>query len=235
MRLPPVLFPAGHLAILTSPSRAKHLIDPRSFGGAQEKWLQQEKLSRLALSRMYLPTSSSRHMQLTSSDLARTNFRVLRVQLGGKEDRVIATESEQVSIPQDLMFGTSEQPFAKEGGEFKLSNGREREIGFTFSFTMRQTSIDYGLLIKWTKGFAVSGTAGRDVACLNEAMERQALDMRVSALVNDAVGTLAGARYWDDEVTVVVILGAGTNASYVERTDGIPTVLGLILCENRDT
>ncbi|CAN1814666.1 Hexokinase-2, chloroplastic [Linum perenne] len=99
---------------------------------------------------MYLPTSSSRHMQLTSGDLARnekglfyaldlggTNFRVLRVQLGGKEDRVIATESEQVSIPQDLMFGTSEQPFAKEGGEFKLSNGREREIGFTFSFTMR--------------------------------------------------------------------------------------------------
>ncbi|CAN1190887.1 Hexokinase-2, chloroplastic [Linum perenne] len=198
MRLPPVLFPAGHLVILTSPSRAKHLIDPRSFGGAHEKWLQQEKLSRLALSRMYLPTSSSRHMQLTSGDLARnekglfyaldlggTNFRVLRVQLGGKEDRVIATESEQVSIPQDLMFGTSEQPFAKEGGEFKLSNGREREIGFTFSFTMR-TFIHY--------------QAGRDVACLNKAMERQALDMRVSALVNDAVGTLAGARYWDDEV-----------------------------------
>lgn len=41
-------------------------------------------------------------------DLGGTNFRVLRVQLGGKEERVIATESEQVSIPQDLMFGTSE-------------------------------------------------------------------------------------------------------------------------------
>lgn len=41
-------------------------------------------------------------------DLGGTNFRVLRVQLGGKEERVIDTEFEQVSIPQDLMFGTSE-------------------------------------------------------------------------------------------------------------------------------
>lgn len=41
-------------------------------------------------------------------DLGGTNFRVLRVQLGGKNERVIATEFEQVTIPQELMFGTSE-------------------------------------------------------------------------------------------------------------------------------
>lgn len=41
-------------------------------------------------------------------DLGGTNFRVLRVQLGGKEERVIATEFEQVSIPQELMFATSQ-------------------------------------------------------------------------------------------------------------------------------
>lgn len=41
-------------------------------------------------------------------DLGGTNFRVLRVQLGGKDERVIATEFDQVSIPQDLMFATSE-------------------------------------------------------------------------------------------------------------------------------
>lgn len=44
-------------------------------------------------------------------DLGGTNFRVLRVQLGGKEERVIATEFDQVSIPQELMFGTSEVCF----------------------------------------------------------------------------------------------------------------------------
>ncbi|KAK3424909.1 hypothetical protein EUGRSUZ_F01647 [Eucalyptus grandis] len=171
-------------------------------------------------------------------DLGGTNFRVLRVQLGGKEDRVLATEFDQVTIPQELMFGTSEELFDfiasglakfadKEGGKFHLLPGRKREIGFTFSFPVKQISIDSGILIKWTKGFAVSGTAGKDVvACLNEAMERQGLNMRVSALVNDTVATLAGARYWDNDVMVAVILGTGTNACYVERTDAIPKLDG---------
>lgn len=44
-------------------------------------------------------------------DLGGTNFRALRVQLGGKEERVVATEFEQLSIPQGLMFGTSEELF----------------------------------------------------------------------------------------------------------------------------
>lgn len=47
---------------------------------------------------------------------------------------------------------------AKEGEKFPLPQGRKREIGFTFSFPVKQTSIDSGILIKWTKGFAVSGT-----------------------------------------------------------------------------
>lgn len=46
----------------------------------------------------------------------------------------------------------------KEGQKFHLHHGRKREIGFTFSFPVKQTSIDSGILLKWTKGFAVSGT-----------------------------------------------------------------------------
>lgn len=184
-----------------------------------------------------LPTGNEKGL-FYALDLGGTNFRVLRVQLGGKDERVIATEFEQVSIPQELMFATSEELFdfiaselanfaQKEGGNFHLPSGRKREIGFTFSFPVKQTSIDSGILIKWTKGFAVSGTAGKDVvACLNEAMDRKVVDMRVSALVNDAVGTLAGARYWDDNVMVAVILGTGTNACYVERMDAIPKLQG---------
>ncbi|KAM5565111.1 hexokinase-2, chloroplastic [Rosa sericea] len=180
-----------------------------------------------------LPTGNEKGL-FYALDLGGTNFRVLRVQLGGKEERVIATEFDQVSIPKDVMFGTSEELFdfiasglakfaQNEGNKFHLPTGTKREIGFTFSFPVKQTSVDSGILIKWTKGFSVSGTAGRDVvACLNEAMERLGLDMRVSALVNDTVGTLAGARYWDDDVMVAVILGTGTNACYVERVDAIP-------------
>lgn len=184
-----------------------------------------------------LPTGNEKGL-FYALDLGGTNFRVLRVQLGGIDQRVIATEAQQVSIPQDLMFGTSEELFdfiasglakfaEKESGEFQLLQGRKRELGFTFSFPVKQTSISSGILIKWTKGFAVSGTSGKDVvACLNEAMQRQGLQMQVSALVNDAVGTLAGAKYWDNDVMVAVILGTGTNACYVERIDAIPKMPG---------
>lgn len=184
-----------------------------------------------------LPTGNEKGL-FYALDLGGTNFRVLRVQLGGKEERVIDTEFEQVSIPQELMSGTSEELFdfiasglanfaKKEGGNFHLCSGRKRELGFTFSFPVNQTSIDSGILIKWTKGFSVSGTAGKDVvSCLNEAMERQRLDMQVSALVNDSVATFAGAKYWDDDVMVGVILGTGTNACYVERMDSIPKLPG---------
>lgn len=171
-------------------------------------------------------------------DLGGTNFRVLRVQLGGKDDRVIDVDFDQVAIPHDLMFATSEELFDfialglakfvdKEDSRFHFPPGRKREIGFTFSFPVKQTSIDSGILIKWTKGFAVSGTVGRDVvACLNEALERQGLDMRVSALVNDTVGTLAGAEYYDNDAKVAVILGTGTNACYIEKLSAIPKLRG---------
>lgn len=36
------------------------------------------------------------------------------------------------------------------------------------------------------------------------------------------MGTLAGARYSDEDVMVGVILGTGTNACYVEQKDAIP-------------
>jgi hexokinase len=42
-------------------------------------------------------------------DLGGTNFRVLRVQLGGLEGRVIKQEYEEVAIPPELMLGTSEE------------------------------------------------------------------------------------------------------------------------------
>lgn len=53
----------------------------------------------------------------------------------------------------------------KESGRFHLPQGRQREIGFTFSFPVKQTSIDAGILIKWTKGFAVSGTVSVPFSC----------------------------------------------------------------------
>ncbi|KAL5662567.1 hypothetical protein ACJX0J_029692, partial [Zea mays] len=173
-------------------------------------------------------------------DLGGTNFRVLRVQLGGREKRVVKQQYEEVSIPPHLMVGTSIELFdfiaaalAKfvdtEGEDFHLPEGRQRELGFTFSFPVNQTSISSGTLIKWTKGFSINGTVGEDVVSeLSRAMERQGLDMKVTALVNDTVGTLAGGRYMDNDVVAAVILGTGTNAAYVEHANAIPKWTGLL-------
>jgi hexokinase len=47
---------------------------------------------------------------------------------------------------------------ATEGEEVHLPEGRQRELGFTFSFPVKQTSIASGTLIKWTKGFSIEDT-----------------------------------------------------------------------------
>ncbi|CAI9762975.1 unnamed protein product [Fraxinus pennsylvanica] len=173
-------------------------------------------------------------------DLGGTNFRALRVQLGGEERRVIKRESEVCSIPPHLMVGSSHELFdfiaaalakfvATESEDFVLQPGRQRELGFTFSFPVRQISLASGILIKWTKGFLIEDAIGQDIVKeLTKAMERVGLDMHVTALVNDTVGTLAGGRYNNPDVIAAVILGTGTNAAYVERANAIPKWQGLL-------
>ncbi|XP_065866306.1 hexokinase-2-like isoform X1 [Euphorbia lathyris] len=167
-------------------------------------------------------------------DLGGTNFRVLRVHLGGKEGGLVNQEFAEVPIPPSLMTGTSEELFdyiaaelvkfsSQESAEFRLPPGRKRELGFTFSFPVIQTSIASGNLVRWTKGFSIDDAVGQDVvAQLTRSMDKLGVDMHVSALVNDTVGTLAGGKYFNKDVVVAVILGTGTNAAYVERAPAIP-------------
>ncbi|XP_026458480.1 hexokinase-2-like [Papaver somniferum] len=46
--------------------------------------------------------------------------------------------------------------------------------------------------------------------------------------VNDTIGTLTRGRYFNNDVIVVVILGTGTNSSYMECAHGIPKWHGLL-------
>uniref|UniRef100_A0ACD5VPR9 Uncharacterized protein n=1 Tax=Avena sativa TaxID=4498 RepID=A0ACD5VPR9_AVESA len=167
-------------------------------------------------------------------DLGGTNFRVLRVKLGGNDKRIVNRESREVAIPTHLMSGSSTELFgfiaselatfvADEDKGNSFANGNKRELGFTFSFPVRQHSISLGTLVKWTKAFCIEDAVGEDVVGkLQTAMEKQGLDIHVAALINDAVGTLAGARYYDEDVIAGVIFGTGTNAAYVEKANAIP-------------
>jgi hexokinase len=163
-------------------------------------------------------------------DLGGTNFRVLRVQLEG--GRIMNPNITEASIPPDLMSGTTEELFdfiaskldafvQSEGDGLQTPSG-ERELGFTFSFPMKQSSVSSGILVKWTKGFQIEDTIGKDIGlCLQQAISQKGLNMQVVALVNDTVGALARARYYDEDVMAAVIIGTGTNACYVERADAI--------------
>ncbi|KAK7258118.1 hypothetical protein RIF29_32572 [Crotalaria pallida] len=171
--------------------------------------------------------------------LGGTNFRVLRVRLGGEQSSVLEHEVEQQPIPQHLRTGTSEDLFdfiasslrefiEKEGDGSELSLDRRRELGFTFSFPVKQMSVSSGILITLTEEFSIEDMVGRDVpACLQEALTRKGLDMRVSALVNDIVGTIALGHYHDADTVAAIIIGTGTNACYLERIDAIVKCQGL--------
>ncbi|KAG5566320.1 hypothetical protein RHGRI_002053 [Rhododendron griersonianum] len=176
-------------------------------------------------------------------DLGGTNFRVLRVQLGGNSsDRsaILRHDVDRQAIPPHLMTSTSEDLFdfiasslkqfvEKEEGFSELSAVKRMELGFTFSFPVKQMSILSGILIKWTKGFAIEDMVGKDVSePLQQAMSKIGLNMRVAAFVNDTVGTLALAHYHDEDTVAAVIIGTGTNACYLERADAIIKCQGLL-------
>uniref|UniRef100_A0A0N4VWG4 Phosphotransferase n=1 Tax=Haemonchus placei TaxID=6290 RepID=A0A0N4VWG4_HAEPC len=101
---------------------------------------------------------------------------------------------------------------AKVLGDFLIEKGLAEEnllLGFTFS---------------WTKSFTTTGVIGEDVVkLLEEAIKRDGrVKVEVMAVLNDTVGTIvAGAYETNGKCDLGVIIGTGTNASYMEDTEAI--------------
>ncbi|TGJ80559.1 hypothetical protein E0Z10_g8193 [Xylaria hypoxylon] len=179
-------------------------------------------------------------------DLGGTNFRVCSVHLNG--DTTFNLTYSKVAIPKELMVAkTSKELFgflAKQIEIFlkkhheehfeahvhrrkssKAPEGYEEEsmfqLGFTFSFPVQQFGINKGSLIRWTKGFDIPDTIGKDVcALLQDEIDLLHLPVKVAALVNDTVGTLMARSYAAPGKTTTLIgaiFGTGTNGAYVEK------------------
>jgi len=141
------------------------------------------------------------------------------------------------SLSKEVMAGTAEQLFdfiadcvqtfiSSENKGAPISNAK-LQLGFTFSFPVKQTGVASGELIQWTKGFSTSGVEGKDVAnLLNDAFNRKNLSIQVVALVNDTVGTMVARSYIDPKCEMGVILGTGTNACYFEQLSNITKFTG---------
>jgi len=171
------------------------------------------------------PTGEEKGIYL-ALDLGGTNFRVIKCNLSGGE--VVETSKKQYALNETHMRGTAEELFnfiALSVQDFILSeklDGSRVDIGFTFSFPVKQTGVASGSLIQWTKGFTTSGVEGHDVVqLLTEAFVRNNVNAHIAVLANDTVGTLVAHGYSDRKTEMGVILGTGTNACYAETGNNI--------------
>lgn len=162
-------------------------------------------------------------------DLGGTNFRILEVVLNGK-GKVHVTGESKFHLNKKDITGTGKQLFDFITNSIKhfmhtnkISKNEKRNLGFTFSFPIEQTNIAQGILVNWNKGFSASDVVGKNVVnLLNSSLKRKRINnIKIAALLNDTVGTLATKSYNDSNCDLGVILGTGTNACYPEEISKI--------------
>ncbi|KAI3925545.1 hypothetical protein MKW92_047972 [Papaver armeniacum] len=119
-------------------------------------------------------------------DLGGTNFLVLRVQLGGRDGRVVKQEFTEVSIPPELMTSaTSSELFdfiAKELARFIATEGE----GFFLLSSWKSEGIGFYFFIPCYV-----------VLELTKALDRQGIDMRVAALALDQDSLNVGEQIFE--------------------------------------
>lgn len=161
-------------------------------------------------------------------DFGGSNLRLMQINLG---EKATVLKKEEVIIEEKIKTGTKDELFDYITNflhDFIKKNNldnpeQEQKLGFTFSFPVRKESITSGKLLKWTKGYDIKGIKGKDVVkLLNISMEKIGIkNVKIVALLNDAVGTLAYGKYTHKDCDTGVILGTGTNAAYIEDTSKI--------------
>uniref|UniRef100_A0A8D1I7J4 Hexokinase-2 n=1 Tax=Sus scrofa TaxID=9823 RepID=A0A8D1I7J4_PIG len=106
--------------------------------------------------------------------------------------------------------------------------GPRMPLGFTFSFPCKQTNLDVGILITWTKGFKATDCVGHDVVTLlrDAIKRREEFDLDVVAVVNDTVGTMMTCAYEEPTCEVGLIVGTGSNACYMEEMKNVEMLEG---------
>uniref|UniRef100_A0A8D2N527 Hexokinase-2 n=1 Tax=Zonotrichia albicollis TaxID=44394 RepID=A0A8D2N527_ZONAL len=148
-------------------------------------------------------------------DLGGTNFRVLLVKIKSGRRRSVQMYNKIFAIPLEIMQGTGEELFdhivqcIADFLDYMGIKGARLPLGFTFSFPCRQTSIDKGTLVGWTKGFKATDCEGEDVVdMLREAIRRRnEFDLDIVAVVNDTVGTMMTCGYEDPNCEIGLIAG----------------------------
>nr|XP_036858867.1 hexokinase-1 [Manis javanica] len=174
------------------------------------------------------------HGDFLALDLGGTNFRVLLVKIRSGKKRMVEMHNKIYAIPTEIMQGTGEELFdhivscISDFLDYMGIKGPRMPLGFTFSFPCKQTSLDAGILITWTKGFKATDCVGHDVVTLlrDAVKRREEFDLDVVAVVNDTVGTMMTCAYEEPTCEVGLIVGTGSNACYMEEMRNVEMVEG---------
>ncbi len=159
-------------------------------------------------------------------DFGGTNLRILKAELSGQgRFRISDRCSKPLTDPAGHYDYLSRQADGRELFDFiaaligaLVEPGVPYTLGHTFSFPIRQTALNEGVLLHWTKEIETGGVVGREInQLLHAALLRQGLDnVRPVALLNDTVGTLLAAAYGNPATDIGSICGTGHNTAYVE-------------------
>ncbi|XP_015782952.1 hexokinase-1 [Tetranychus urticae] len=161
-----------------------------------------------------------------SLDLGSTNFRVCLSTLANQQDQF---NVKYYDIPDAMRTGNAETLFNhivecidNFMNDYPKLKEKNLLLGFTFSYPMKQESLNVGKLVTWTKSYDIKDAIGQDAAALlQKAIDRKGLKINVAAILNDSSGTLVKGIYLDQDCGVGVIMGSGFNACYLEKMEKV--------------
>ncbi len=187
-----------------------------AFGSEMSKGLAGAKSSLKMIPAYVDAPSGSEQGRFMAIDLGGTNLRILEIELKGR-GRIKKLKEKKFVIDKKYTFASADDFFGFIAAKIKgFIQNQAVEAGFTFSFPVKQTAPAAGILIRWNKDFAVQGAVGKDVVdLLSRQLSRRGLyNMKITALVNDTVGTLVCRGYSDSHCDIGLIIGTGTNACF---------------------
>ncbi|KAI8144975.1 hypothetical protein BJV82DRAFT_512618 [Fennellomyces sp. T-0311] len=170
-----------------------------------------------------------------SLDLGGTNLRISAVELmGNGQVRVLELKrcpSQELKTGSGAAFfdwiadAVQELITVKAQHLFTEAQVRGEEtlsLGVCWSFPVDQTAVDRGVILRMGKGFTLQDTEGHDLAHMfHQAFQRKSLNVKVTAILNDTVGTLVAHAYSNPKARIGLVFATGINGAYPEKVDAI--------------
>jgi hexokinase len=165
-------------------------------------------------------------------DVGGSTLKIGRVNLSGNGKYVLTGAMREAEFTDIQKNGVASDLFdyiAENIADYLEENSIDEKdviFGFTWSFPFDQIDVDSGIHRAWAKKWHTKGVIGKDIVKLlrkaiakNKRLKSKNIIMPV--ICHDAMATFVAGRYIEPDCGESVILGTGTNASYMELTDNI--------------